>query len=93
MTGSPRTEFGIPQKDKYVIDNIRWTRSGPRQGILRRRQWKQRIWRIGEAADVEVAAALLAAAPLYANECVLIYDQSLGGVRIGGRYGQKWIWG
>lgn len=76
--------------DRYRIHNVRWKRTGPRSGFRRRRGWQQRIWNIGSAQDLAVAAALLADAPLRYDEVNYLYDVQNQGRRIAARYGQGW---
>lgn len=80
----------VADKDRYVLNNIRWVRTGARSGFLRKRRWKQRTWNLGGANDLVVAAALLAEAPLSYDEAVFLYDMADGGRRIAARYGQAW---
>lgn len=76
--------------DRYLVHNIRWQRRGPREGLLRRRRWQQRVWKLGSSAHLEVAAQILAHAPLFSDEAIYLYDNERGGARVGARFGQGW---
>ncbi len=75
---------------RYVLHNVRWARVGPREGLLRRRRWQQRVREIGAADDIEVAAALLAHAAIYPDEVVYVYDKQKGGASVAAKYGWKY---